>query len=76
VYSGGDKAYTSALIALKQKDYTSASKFFQEAAPYYKDDKEFKLYFETTQLLIEVKKTLGKLEDDEKLEIEEIFTNG
>lgn len=73
---GGEKAYCSALLALKQKDYIAASNFFKKAAPFFKDDKEFNLYYETTLLLLEVKKTLGKLEDDEKLEIEEIFTNG
>ena len=73
---GGEKAYCSALLALKQKDYTAASNFFKKAAPYFKDDKEFKLYYETTLLLLEVKKTLGKFEDEDKLEIEEIFTNG
>ena len=74
--SGGEKAYCSALLALKQKDYTAASNFFEKAAPYFKSDKEFKLYYETTLLLLEVKKTLGKFEDEDKLEIEEIFTNG
>lgn len=72
----GEKAYCAALIALKQKDFAAASKHFEQAAPYFKDDKEFNLYLETTRLLVEVKKELGKLEEDDNLEIEEIFTHG
>ena len=72
----GEKAYCSALLALKSKDFKSASKYFEQAAPYFKKDKEFNLYFETTKLLVEVKKELGKVEIVDNLEIEEIFTHG
>ncbi len=74
--SDGEKAYCAALMALKQKDFKTASEHFEQAAPYFKNNKEFKLYYETTQLLVEVKQALGNLEVDDKIEIEEIFTNG
>lgn len=73
---GGEKSYCAALLALKRKDYVSASEHFKKAAPYFENDKEFNLYFETTRLLLEVKRELGKLEKEDKLEIEEIFSNG
>lgn len=72
----GEKSYCAALMALKCKDYVSASEHFKVAAPFFENDKEFKLFYETTQLLVEVKKELGKIERVEKLEIEEIFSNG
>ena len=72
----GEKAYCAALLALKRKDYLSASEYFRQAAPYFKENKEFNLYSETTKLLVAVKRELGTLEHDDKLEIEEIFTNG
>jgi hypothetical protein len=74
--NSGEKAYCAALMALKRKDFMAASEYFNQAAPYFKSDKEFNLYYETTRLLVEVKKELGTLEVDDKLEIEEIFTNG
>lgn len=74
--TGGEKAYCAALLALKRKDYNAASEHFKQAAPFFQEDKEFNLYFETTMLLVEVKKTLGKLEVEDKLEIEEIVPNG
>ena len=72
----GEKSYCAALLALKRKDYVSESEHFKKAAPYFENDKEFNLYFETTRLLLEVKRELGKLEKEDKLEIEEIFSNG
>ena len=74
--SVGEKAYCAALLALKNKEYTSALSFFEKAAPFFNNDKEFTLYFETTRLLVEVKSKLGTLVVDDKLEIEEIFTHG
>ena len=75
--SVGEKNYLSALMALKNREYAKAASCFEKAAPYFEHDKEFVLYFETTRLLVEVKKELGLLEVDENsLEIEEIFTNG
>ncbi len=72
----GEKAYCAALLALKRKDYVAASKHFKVAAPYFENDKEFKLFYETTRLLVEVKKELGEIDRVEKLEIEELFSNG
>lgn len=74
--SVGEKAYCAALLALKNKEYSNALSFFEKAAPYFSNNKEFTLYFETTRLLVEVKSKLGTLQVDDKLEIEEIFTHG
>ena len=72
----GEKAYCAALLALKNKEYANALISFEKAAPYFSTNKEFTLYYETTRLLVEVKRNIGTLEIDEKLEIEEIFTHG
>lgn len=72
----GEKSYFRALLALKSKDYLSASENFKKAAPYFEKDKEFKLYFETTELLITVKNELARLKKEDNIEIEEIFSNG
>ena len=72
----GEKNYCAALLALKKKDYLTALANFEKAAPYFEEDREFVLYYETVRLLVKVKQELGKLEVDDKLEIEEIFSNG
>lgn len=72
----GEKAYYAALLALKRKDFVSASEQFKTAAPFFENDKEFNLFYETTRLLVEVKKELGKINVEDNIEIEEIFSNG
>lgn len=74
--TSGEKSYCAALMALKRKDYMTASEHFKKAAPYFEHDKEFNLIFETTQLLVDVKKELGRYEKEDSIEIEEIFTDG
>ena len=74
--SVGEKNYCAALLALKRKDFVKASEYFEKAAPYFEHDREFVLFHETVRLLVNVKQELGKLETDDKLEIEEIFSNG
>lgn len=74
--TSGEKSYCAALMALKRKDFISASEHFKKAAPYFENDREFNLFYETTQLLVDVKKELGRYEKDDKIEIEEIFTDG
>ncbi len=71
-----EKAYCLALLALKRKDYRSAVEQFDKAAPYFKDDKEFNLYRESTRLLLAVKLEVEHIEDEDRLEIEETFQNG
>lgn len=72
-----EKAYYHALEALKNKEYGKAADYFKEAAPYFKDNKDFVLYAETTRLLLAVKEQLTAYDvDEDKLEIEETFTNG
>lgn len=71
-----EKAYCQALLALKRKDYAAARNLFDKAAPAFADDKEFNLYRETTRLLLVVKERLAKLDNEDKIEIEETFSNG
>ena len=74
--SGGEKAYCAALLALKQKDYQKAVEQFESAAPYFKDDKEFNIFLQTTWLLVTVKSELARPKNHDKLDIEEVFSNG
>jgi len=72
-----EKAYCLALDALKQKDYIAAAGHFDRAAPHFRNDKEFCLFRESTRLLVDVRKRLSTLENaDNRIEIEEIFSNG
>ena len=71
-----EKAYFGALQGLRHKDYLAAMKQFDIAAPYFADHKEFNLLWETTRLLVEVKRNLGTLIVEDRLEIKENFTSG
>ena len=46
------------------------------SAPYFKDDKEFNIFLQTTRLLVTVKGELARPKNHDKLDIEEIFSNG
>ena len=71
-----EKAYCLALLALKHKDFKMAVEQFDNAAPYFKEDKEFNLYRESTRLLLVVKQEVEMIEKEDRLEIEEAFPNG
>lgn len=71
-----EKAFIQALMALKRKDYGSASEYFEMAAPYFRGNKEFRLLRETNRLLLAVKKELKNPGIENRIEIEEMFTNG
>lgn len=72
-----EKAYFAALQALQRKDYSKAADYFKQAAPHFKDNKEFNLLHETTGLLLAVKEQLAAVDvDDDKIKIEETFSNG
>ena len=71
-----EKAFVQALIALKRKEYGSASEYFEKAAPYFKGNKEFRLLRETNRLLLAVKKELKNPNVQNRLEIEEMFSDG
>ena len=72
-----EKAYISALKALQRKDYSQAADYFNQAAPFFKDNREFHLLQETTRLLLAVKEQLAAVDvDDDKIKIEETFSNG
>jgi len=74
--STGEKAYCSALLALKSKDYRAALEHFTKAAPYFRSNAEFNLCFETTRLLVAVRRELNRLENEDRLEVEEVYSNG
>ena len=74
--SGGEKAYCTALTALKHRDYKVALEQFEKAAPFFEGDKEFNLCFETTRLLVAVRDEMARLKQDDKLDVEEVFSNG
>lgn len=72
-----EKAYLSALKALQNKDYALAADYFKQAAPHYKNNKEFNLYYETIRLLLAVKEQLADMDvNDDNIKIEETFTHG
>ena len=54
-----EKAYCQALTALKQKDYPKAVESFERAAGELGTNGEFNLLYQSTRLLLEVKKELA-----------------
>jgi hypothetical protein len=72
-----EKAYCLALQALKQKRYTEAVSYFERAAGYFENNREFSLLRETTRLLVALKRELATAGDEEDtLIIEETFSDG
>lgn len=71
-----EKAYSQALLALKRKDYAEAVRKFELAALEFTDNQEFELLHETTRLLVAVKDELTDIGNEDRLEIEEVFSNG
>ncbi len=71
-----EKAYFQALTALKSKDYQAAAEQFDKAAPFFEQDKEFRILSETTRLLVAVTRELKRLGKEESLHIEESFSHG
>jgi hypothetical protein len=73
-----EKAYLMALQALREKQYQKAAGFFDRAAEFFAENREFCLLRETTQLLLEVKKEIAAAEgyENDALMIEEVFTHG
>jgi len=74
--SGGETSYVAALVALKRKDYKAALEQFEKAAGHFAGDKEFNICLETTRLLVAVKQELARPRTHERLDIEEVFSNG
>lgn len=74
--STGERSYCAALLALKRKEYHKALEQFVMAAPFFKENREFNLLFETTRLLVTVGHELNRLEKEDVLEVEEVFSNG
>ncbi len=70
-----EKAYCQAIIALKEKKYRQAASCFENAAPYYSDNKEFTLLMETNKMLLVVKEKLAE-EENEEIIIKEAFAHG
>ena len=63
-----EKAYCQALLALRNKDYRAAVEFFDRAAPYFTENKEFNLLRETNRLLVAVKERLATAEHEGRAE--------
>ncbi len=53
-----EKAYCRALLALKNRDYQTAVQKFAKASGHFGTNKEFDLFYQTTQLLLAVKQEL------------------
>ena len=73
-----EKAYLSALQALREKQYQQAAVYFDQAAEFFANNQEFRLLRETTVLLLEVKRELGATDitSNESLIAEEILIDG
>ena len=71
-----EKDYFRALEALRRKEYRLATEHFDKAVPQFEKDGEFILLRETNRLLVSVATELARLEEDNELQIEEIFTDG
>jgi len=71
-----EKAYCEALLDLKHKDYRAAAEHFDAAVLNFKDNREFNLLRETTNLLLAVKAERQGLDSKDKIEIEEVFSYG
>ena len=70
--SDSEKAFSRALTALKNKDYREAAGFFKMAEIKFAENEEFRILFESTELLLAVKDEIFELENN-KIEIEEYF---
>lgn len=62
--SDSEKAVFKGLMALKNKDYPSASGFFRTAENQFADSIEFLILKETTDLLLAVKEEIVELEKE------------
>ena len=77
VLNPSEKAYCLALQALKQKRYSEAVAYFESAAGYFENNREFSLLRETTRLLVALKRELATMTNDEEtLIIEETYSDG
>jgi hypothetical protein len=73
-----EKAYCQALLALRQREYAKAETYFGQAAEHFEDNREFMILWETTRVLLAVKRELAGLpqEERDKIDIEEAFSRG
>lgn len=74
--SSGEKACFRALQALRDKEYRSAADQFDKAAVSFRGNEKINLLRETTKLLMAVKSEIRRLEKDDAIEIEEVFSDG
>jgi hypothetical protein len=73
--TGTEKAFLEALTALKQKNYSEAIERFETAAPEYGTNSEFNLLYQSTRLLLEVKRELKAIAQI-SLNEKELIING
>ena len=74
--SENEKAYCQALLALKSKDYLKALASFEKGAQTFGTNGEFNLLYQSTRLLVEVKKELAGAVENNPLEEKEFIING
>ncbi|MDZ4723316.1 MAG: hypothetical protein SGI97_05370 [candidate division Zixibacteria bacterium] len=65
-----------ALRAIRQKQYRAAIDYFDKAAPFFQENKEFGLLQETTRLLLAVRAEIAVLGNDDDIIVEEVFSDG
>lgn len=58
-----EKAYCSAMSALKKQDYSTASVFFRDAEKQFAGNDDFCILQHTTDLLLAVKEEISALEE-------------
>ena len=74
--NASEKAYCLALSALRDKRYVEAAQLFDKAADHFENNQEFMLLRETNRLLLAVKQEIQRLEPDDSLVIEQVFSDG
>ncbi|MBU0982523.1 MAG: hypothetical protein KKA42_01535 [candidate division Zixibacteria bacterium] len=74
--NAAEKSYCLALQALRNKRYQEAVGYFDRAADYFEQNKEFAVLRDTTRLLLAVKGELSVSGGDDTLVIEEVFSDG
>ncbi|MGH8014864.1 MAG: hypothetical protein ACREBV_01585 [Candidatus Zixiibacteriota bacterium] len=71
-----EKAYFRALLALKEKDYDTAVGAFDNASAAFGTNGEFSLLYQSTRLLLEVRKEIAETAENTTAIEKELIING
>lgn len=71
-----EKAYSRALLAIKNKDYKNAVLQFESVNGSFGTNSEFNILYHTTRLLLAVKDELNATADSDEEITKEIVING